>query len=69
MPISKTTTAWERVGHVIYWGSVLVGSVLGAYFAYAVAPLGMRWQIVFGGGVFLVCYLCGRAFRFLLAGR
>jgi hypothetical protein len=69
MPISETTTAWERVGYAIYWGSMLAGVVLGAFFAYAIAPLGIGWQILFGGGVFVICYLGGRAFRYVLACR
>jgi len=29
----------------------------------------MGWQLVFGGGGFLACYVTGRALRFILAGR
>jgi hypothetical protein len=69
MPITRTTTAWERVGYVFYWASILAGVALGAFFAYAIVPLGIGWQIVFGAGAFVVCYLGGRAFRYVLAGR
>jgi hypothetical protein len=69
MQITKTPSPWERVGDVLYWGSLVAGLGLGIFFAVAAAPLGLGWRIVFGAGAFLVCYFGGRAFRYVLARR
>ncbi len=51
------------------FAGIAAGLAFGGIWAIAASPLGIGWQLVFGGGALLVCYAIGRAARFILAGR
>ena len=63
------TTAWVRLGYVLYWTGIVAGLLTGAFMWVAASPLGEPWGIVFAVGTLLLCYAAGRAARYVLAGR
>lgn len=60
----------ERLGNVLYWASCIVAVAVTGFFLIAALDVGFSWEgTMYAVLIIAVCWLVGRALRYILAGR